>query len=405
MKDVGSTSKAISQALVATNVDHLQLVLQRAGLGTFQHDLGSATVRVSPLTCALYGVTPRPEMPLSELLAQVDPSALSDRERTFAQVLAGQKEFYELQYRVGRPLFSRWLSVQGRVVFENDGAHGRRPVRVVGVVSDITAQMERQQSMEQAHAMLDAIGASTDAFMYVKDPDGRMLYCNAAVLRALGKPREEVIGHTDREFLGDQPETRAIAAHDAEVMRTGQAQVYREVLVGQKRTYISTKTPYRNVAGAIVGIAGVSMDITELQQVREALRNMEELASLATEAARIGVYEWDPQVDSLSWSKTMREQFGVEEAGPCSISVALERIHPEDRAAVEAAIAQAMAPEADRDYEIVYRTAPRPEVPSRCLHVFGRVRFEERDGNRVPARFAGVSIDVTHQTGGPVDHR
>lgn len=147
------------------------------------------------------------------------------------------------------------------------------------------------------------------------------------------------------------------------------------------------------------------MDITALQQVREALRNMEELASLATEAARIGVYEWDPQVDSLSWSKTMRDQFGVEDAGPRSISVALERIHAEDRPAVEAAIAQAMAPEADGNYEIVYRTAARPEVPSRCLHVFGRVRFEERDGNRVLARFAGVSIDVTHQTGGRVDHR
>lgn len=157
--------------LLAENVEHLQAVLQHAGLGTFEHDLGSATVRVTPLTCDLYGVPVRDELPLSELLAQVEPSALSDRERTFLQVLLGERAFYELQYRVGRPLFPRWLSVRGTVVYAQDGGV-RKPVRVVGVVADITEQMHHKQRVEQAQAVLDAIGNSISEFRQVGDAAG-----------------------------------------------------------------------------------------------------------------------------------------------------------------------------------------------------------------------------------------
>jgi PAS domain-containing protein len=149
--------------LLSENVEHLQLVLQHAGLGTFEHDLGSATVRVTPLTCELYGVPVRDELPLSELLAQVDPSALSDRERTFSQVIAGERAFYELQYRVGRPLFARWLSIRGTVVLAQEGG-ARKPVRVVGIVADITEQMHQKQRAEKAQAVMDAIGDSISQF-------------------------------------------------------------------------------------------------------------------------------------------------------------------------------------------------------------------------------------------------
>ena len=44
--------------------------------------------------------------------------------------------------------------------------------------------------------MTTATGNSTDAFMYVKDRDGRMLFCNGAVLRALGKESGEVLGRS-----------------------------------------------------------------------------------------------------------------------------------------------------------------------------------------------------------------
>lgn len=161
-----SRSAAPSRWLLSEDVEHLQLVLQHAGLGTFEHDLASGMVRVTPLTCELYGVPVRDEHPLRDLLAQVDPSALSDRERTFSQVVAGERDFYELQYRVGRPLFPRWLSVRGTVVFAQD-AGVRTPVRVVGIVADITEQVHQKERAERAQAVLDAIGDSLNEFRQV----------------------------------------------------------------------------------------------------------------------------------------------------------------------------------------------------------------------------------------------
>jgi PAS domain S-box-containing protein len=376
-------------------VEHLQLVLESAALGTFDHDLDSDEVLVSPLTCRIYGVPTAPSLRAAQFLATIDPEGLEARRRAFRAALdpAGLG-VYETEYRITVAGAPKWVSVRGRVVFGNAADGARRARRVVGMVSDITAQKSQQQALEHFTAMTAAIGNSTDAFMYVKDRRGRMLFCNAAVLRALGKPVEEVLGKTDLEFSGAGPATEAIMEHDRQVMARGTPQVYNETIQGLDRVYFSTKTPYRNSQGEVIGLAGVSLDVTELHRARRALRESEERAAMAAEAAEIGIYEWDPARDQLSWSPALREQFGLDLADVVTLEMALQRIHPDDRERVARAVAQALDPAGDGRYNVEYRTVPvAGEV--RWLHVLGRVHFQEEAGRRVPVRFPGVSINIT----------
>jgi PAS domain S-box-containing protein len=123
-------------------------------------------------------------------------------------------------------------------------------------------------------AVLDALPAAIlqTAAIFAKDRDGRYQAINEAGARKLGHPAAEVIGKTDRELLpaaaADESRTT-----DELVQATGQPSEREErgLVDGSARTYLTRKTPWRDQGGNVVGVIGVSNDITEHRR-RESLR-------------------------------------------------------------------------------------------------------------------------------------
>src|SRR5262249_46590021 len=118
-------------------------------------------------------------------------------------------------------------------------------------------------------------------YIYVKDTESRMLLSNTGHLKALGaETLEEVVGKTDFDFF---PREQAEPYYrDEQVLyATGQPLVDREEQVinrhGHRRWVLTTKIPLRDRRGTIVGLVGISHDITdrkrdevELQKARDA---------------------------------------------------------------------------------------------------------------------------------------
>jgi two-component system, sensor histidine kinase and response regulator len=140
------------------------------------------------------------------------------------------------------------------------------------------------------HALPDRI--------YAKDTLSRFTLNNRAHLAALGAlTQEEALGKTDADF---RPEAIAAAslADDSRVLTTGEAIVNREetsVLPDGSRIHLlTTKVPLRDSSGRIVGLVGVSKDVTARKDAEEELkrtnRRLEETTReatrLADEAAR-----------------------------------------------------------------------------------------------------------------------
>jgi PAS domain S-box-containing protein len=116
----------------------------------------------------------------------------------------------------------------------------------------------------EGYAILQAIAEGTTDALYAKDAHGRYLMINEAGAREIGRPVEEIIGRSDAELF--PPEAAAeIAAHDRSVMAAGEPRSYEEQVQanGSERIYLSTKGPYRDGEGKIVGVVGISRDITE----------------------------------------------------------------------------------------------------------------------------------------------
>lgn len=116
--------------------------------------------------------------------------------------------------------------------------------------------------------------ASID-FVYIKDLSGKYLAMNAAGARSLGFTPEQIIGRSDEELFGPE-----IASHwrdeDRRIEQSRSITLQHEVKLDGRITWLHTvKAPWLDASGRIVGIVGVSRDITDSKMAERALRTVE----------------------------------------------------------------------------------------------------------------------------------
>jgi PAS domain S-box-containing protein len=123
--------------------------------------------------------------------------------------------------------------------------------------------------------LLFNIGQSSPDFIYAKDLNSRMIFANRAVLKTLGKSWAEIRGKSDVEWHSDPDEARAIVAADARIMASGETESLEEVVTSAEgpQIYLSTKSPLRAADGRIIGLYGISMNIT-VRKHNERLRQL-----------------------------------------------------------------------------------------------------------------------------------
>jgi PAS domain S-box-containing protein len=119
--------------------------------------------------------------------------------------------------------------------------------------------------------LLAVIDATPDA-IFVKDLEGRYVLANQAAARFVGRSPDEVIGKLDLELYPEETARRFIQ-DDKVVLESGAAMSFEGVATSSSGTqaYLVTKGVYRDKHGTILGIYGISHDITELRAAQDSL--------------------------------------------------------------------------------------------------------------------------------------
>lgn len=131
---------------------------------------------------------------------------------------------------------------------------------------------EAEQRLRETDRLLRSIGEGSADLIYAKDRDCNLLYANPATLRVIGRPPAEVLGRNELDWHHDRDEAEAINATDRQVMDSGEVLRLEEEFTtpgGSKRFYQSTKAPLWGDDNAVVGIVGVSSDITDRRLAEE----------------------------------------------------------------------------------------------------------------------------------------
>jgi len=148
---------------------------------------------------------------------------------------------------------------------------------------------------------------------------------------------------------------------------------------------------------AILVLAGfnrrLQREIKERKRIEIELRQSEQRLTEAQQIAHIGSWELDLAGGAAVWSDETYRLRGYEPGGvePCLVNF-LSRIHPQDRAKVEAEILASQR-RADGAYGVEYRVV-LPDGGERLIDGRGRVVF---DGGGRPLRLVGTSLDITRE--------
>ncbi|AEJ02283.1 PAS/PAC sensor signal transduction histidine kinase [Nitrosomonas sp. Is79A3] len=125
----------------------------------------------------------------------------------------------------------------------------------------------------------------------------------------------------------------------------------------------------------------------------EALRGSEERLRLAKQAAGLGIFDYDFKRNIVFWDEQMRLLWGKHSEKTISYEEFVAAIHPEDRAARQAAIDKAMDPASNGEFKAEYRVINSANGVERWISARGRVYFEAGSANRL----VGVTRDITEQ--------
>lgn len=136
-------------------------------------------------------------------------------------------------------------------------------------------------------SVLDEVGA----YVFTKDLDGRYTYANHLVLGLFGCSLDAVIGKDDSHFF-DLASSGELRENDRLVLEQGQI-IEREELnfikpSGEPRYFWTVKKPLCDDSGQIVGMCGISTDITERKRLEREIARQQQL--LETVLANVDAY-------------------------------------------------------------------------------------------------------------------
>jgi PAS domain S-box-containing protein len=190
----GALARIQADRALRESEERWRLAAGAAELGGYSYDFRTGQMFRSPEHMALYGLPADTTLKLDENLM---PEALyaEDKAGLLAQMMAcadprgsGILDFEHRILRADGQI--RWLRVQGRTTFSDDG----RPLRSDGIVQDITERKRMETALNQSEESYRAMFDNANDALFVHDPaSGKIIDVNQKMCELYSFTREEAL--------------------------------------------------------------------------------------------------------------------------------------------------------------------------------------------------------------------
>ncbi len=155
-------------------------------------------------------------------------------------------------------------------------------------------------------SLFKSLVQSLPDLFWMKDTDGVFLACNRLVEDLFGASERDIIGKTDHDFV-DKETADGFRLHDKKVLESGAPAKNEEWVTfksdGHTALLETTKTPFYDREGNLIGVFGLGHDITESHKAQEKLQDYIFLMKEMGRAAKVGGWEFDVETGEGSWTE------------------------------------------------------------------------------------------------------
>lgn len=301
------------------------------------------------------------------------------------------------RYRKDNSLF--WIRWEFAAIITDDKFVG---VQAVGTDASERKRAEEekkevQEKLSRERYLLRTLIDHLPDSIYVKDGDSRFIITNRAQLKLIGaRSEEETIGKKITNYI-DQSNAEEIIKNDNLLLKTGKALVNREERVvtkkGEKKWLLTTRVPLMEEDNSIIGLVGISRDITDRKKIEESLRSSIERFNVVLKATNDAIWDWDFTSNTVFWSDAVTSLFGFDKSQIGSDPFWWEsHIHEEDRERVIARVQQHIR-EGIEGWQDDYRFMCA-DGSVKWVYDRGYILL---DDNNKPYRMIGAMMDVTER--------
>ncbi len=255
------TERKLSEELLKKNEERLNLAQSAGGIGIWDWDVEHDQVSLSPLYYRLLGLFEGMPYGYEDFLAMVYPE---DRARVDTKIKnslsgSGAQQDYEIECRLIRAEDGalRWFALQGQFFFYE----GNRPVRALGIITDIT---DRKLS-EQEQKLAALVYHNCSEAITVTDADNHIVAINPAFTKLTGYTEDEVLGKNLKILDSDRQDAEFYRAMWDALNTTGhwQGETWNRRKNGDEYAeWLSINTIY-NEDGSVHRRVALFTDITE----------------------------------------------------------------------------------------------------------------------------------------------
>lgn len=175
----------------------------------------------------------------------------------------------------------------------------------ISIFSEMLIRMRAKS--DRNLSLLNSAISGIDAHIYVKDRTGSYLVVNQAAASFVGKEIQEILGNNDTQLFKYKIATR-LTHFDKEILNGGSSKKTEEQLItldGEKLIFEVNKVPLLDDKDNIIGVVGVSYDITKIKTAEKNLQ----IAAVAFES-QDSIMITDASLNILKVNKAFTEIFG-----------------------------------------------------------------------------------------------
>jgi len=369
-------------------------------------DLEGRYTLVNPACERISGYT-REELLHMNFAAMIAPDALENSAQSFARVLTGETTRNETVL-IGKDGRRIEMTVIGIPIWVDGEIVG-----VYGIAREITEQKQAESALRASEERYRAfVGQSSEAIWRFEFDvpvsldlppneqveqfyrDGYLAECNDAMARMYGfAGASDIVGARLGDLMPDSLENRAyLKQWIGEGYRLTNADSHERDRDGQEKVFSNNFVGIIE-KGLLLRAWGTQRDVTHSRRVAREARDNHQHLQLALRAGRMGTWEWNAQMQLVSWSEEIETLFGIEPgnlSGQSAPDIFQKLIHPDDWQYV---LGQALASRESGEYEVEYRVI----WPDGSLHWIHSLGLAQHDENVNSYRLSGTSRDITAQ--------